>query len=74
MSEAVTYELIKECKQSGARLGRVHTKHGTFDTPVFMPVGTQATVKTMTPHEIKEIGANMILSNSHITFQKSFFV
>lgn len=65
MSEAITYELIKECKQSGARLGRVHTKHGTFDTPVFMPVGTQATVKTMTPHEIKKIGANIILSNTY---------
>lgn len=65
MTAAVTYELIKECKQSGARLGRVHTKHGTFDTPVFMPVGTQATVKTMTPHEVKSIGANIILSNTY---------
>lgn len=65
MSEAVTYELIKECKQSGARLGRVHTRHGVFDTPVFMPVGTQATVKTMTPHEVKEIGADIILSNTY---------
>lgn len=65
MSEAVTYELIKECRQSGARLGRVHTKHGTFDTPVFMPVGTQATVKTMMPRELKEIGADIILSNTY---------
>jgi queuine tRNA-ribosyltransferase len=46
---AVRYELIKKCKQTGARLGRVHTPHGSFDTPVFMPVGTQATVKTMSP-------------------------
>lgn len=65
MSAAVTYELIKECKQSGARLGKVHTKHGTFDTPVFMPVGTQATVKTMTPHEVSQIGAKIILSNTY---------
>ena len=44
---AVTYELIKECSRSGARLGKLHTPHGTFDTPMFMPVGTQATVKTL---------------------------
>ena len=62
---AVTYELIKECKQSGARLGRVHTPHGTFETPAFMPVGTCATVKTMTPHELKDIDAQIILSNTY---------
>ena len=44
----ITYELIKTDKQTGARLGRVHTPHGSFDTPTFMPVGTLATVKTMT--------------------------
>ena len=48
---AVTYELIKECSRSGARLGKLHTPHGTFDTPMFMPVGTQATVKTLAPEE-----------------------
>ena len=42
---AITYEHIKTCKQSGARLGRVHTPHGIIETPTFMPVGTQATVK-----------------------------
>lgn len=62
---AVTYELIKTCKQSGARLGKVHTPHGSFDTPVFMPVGTLATVKTMSPEELKEIGAGIILSNTY---------
>lgn len=62
---AVTYELIKTCKQTGARLGRVHTPHGSFDTPAFMPVGTQATVKGMSPHELKEIGAGIILSNTY---------
>lgn len=40
---AVTYEHIKTCKQTGARLGKVHTPHGSFDTPTFMPVGTLAT-------------------------------
>jgi queuine tRNA-ribosyltransferase len=62
---AVKYEFIKECKQTGARLGRVHTPHGIIDTPTFMPVGTQATVKAMAPNELKEIGAQIILSNTY---------
>ncbi len=62
---AVKYELIKTCTQTGARLGKLHTPHGTIDTPVFMPVGTQATVKSMTPEEIVEIGAGIILSNTY---------
>jgi queuine tRNA-ribosyltransferase len=61
----IRYELIKECKQSGARLGILHTPHGTIETPVFMPVGTQATVKAMTPEELKEINAGIILSNTY---------
>lgn len=51
MNAPVWYEPIKTCKQSGARLGRLHTPHGVIDTPVFMPVGTQATVKSMSPEE-----------------------
>lgn len=62
---AITYELIKTCKQTGARLGKVHTPHGSFDTPMFMPVGTLATVKTMSPEELKELGAKIILSNTY---------
>ncbi|WP_028976700.1 tRNA guanosine(34) transglycosylase Tgt [Sporolactobacillus terrae] len=62
---AVTYELIKTDKKTGARLGKLHTPHGTFDTPMFMPVGTQATVKTMSPEELKEMGAGVILSNTY---------
>lgn len=54
---AVTYEHIKTCKQSGARLGIVHTPHGSFETPMFMPVGTKATVKTMSPEELRQIEA-----------------
>ncbi|MDM5339238.1 tRNA guanosine(34) transglycosylase Tgt [Fictibacillus enclensis] len=65
MTAAVRYELIKTCKQSGARLGKVHTPHGVFETPVFMPVGTLATVKTMSPEELKDLGANIILSNTY---------
>src|SRR5690625_1308606 len=61
----ITYELIKTCKQSGARLGKVHTPHGTIETPIFMPVGTLATVKTMSPEELKEINAQIILSNTY---------
>lgn len=61
----IRYELIKTCKQTGARLGKVHTPHGSFETPVFMPVGTLATVKTMSPEELKEMGAGIILSNTY---------
>ncbi len=45
----INYELIAEDKKTGARAGLLHTPHGTFKTPMFMPVGTQATVKTVTP-------------------------
>src|SRR5699024_7488395 len=62
---AITYELIKTCKQTGARLGKVHTPHGYFDTPMFMPVGTLATVKTMSPDELIEMNAQIILSNTY---------
>ena len=62
---AVWYEPIKTCKQTGARLGIVHTPHGSFETPTFMPVGTQATVKTMSPEELKEMNAGIILSNTY---------
>lgn len=62
---AIRFELIKECKQSGARLGKLHTPHGIIETPIFMPVGTQATVKAMTPEELKEMEAQIILSNTY---------
>lgn len=62
---AIKYELLKTCKQTGARLGRVTTPHGSFETPMFMPVGTLATVKTMSPEELKEMGAKIILSNTY---------
>lgn len=62
---ALKYELIKQDKRTGARLGRIYTEHGIIDTPVFMPVGTQATVKAMTPDELKDIGFSIILSNTY---------
>lgn len=62
---AIRYELIKECKQSGARLGKLHTPRGVINTPIFMPVGTAATVKAMTPEELKDLNAEIILSNTY---------
>ncbi len=62
---AIRYELIKTCKQTGARLGKVHTPHGSFDTPAFMPVGTQASVKGMSPDELKDVEAQIILGNTY---------
>lgn len=63
--QAVTYQLKHQCRQSGARYGLITTPHGSFETPVFMPVGTRATVKTMTPEELKSIGAEIILGNTY---------
>jgi len=62
------FELIKECKHTKARLGKLHTPHGVIDTPTFMPVGTQATVKAMSPAELNDIGAQIILSNTYHLF------
>lgn len=61
----VRYELIKTCAQTGARRGRLHTPHGTVETPCFMAVGTQATVKAMTPRDLKEVGAGIVLANTY---------
>ncbi len=61
----LTFEVLKECPQTGARAGRLTTAHGSFETPVFMPVGTQGTVKAMTPDELKAMGVGIILSNTY---------
>ena len=65
---AITYELIKKDEQSGARAGVLHTPHGSFPTPIFMPVGTQASVKAVSPDELKDLGAGIILSNTYHLF------
>ncbi len=65
MKPSVTYELLHVDKKTGARRGVVHTPHGDIQTPIFMPVGTQATVKSMTVEELKENGAQIILSNTY---------
>lgn len=64
----INYELIAQDPATGARAGLLHTPHGTFKTPMFMPVGTQATVKTVTPDELEEMGAQIILGNTYHLF------
>lgn len=59
------YELIKKSNECNARLGKIYTDHGEIETPIFMPVGTRATVKTMTPDELKDIGSQIILGNTY---------
>lgn len=59
------YECIHECKQTGARYGILHTPHGDVETPMFMPVGTLATVKYLSPEELHEMHAGVILSNTY---------
>lgn len=63
--DVIRYELIKEEKHTGARLGKLHTPHGTFDTPIYMPVGTLATVKGLSPEELTDMGAEIVLSNTY---------
>lgn len=64
------FEILKESKKSKARRGRIHTPHGTIETPVFMPVGTQATVKAMTPEELEDLGASIILGNTYHLYMR----
>jgi queuine tRNA-ribosyltransferase len=59
------FELLLTDPQSAARRGRLRTRHGVVETPVFMPVGTQATVKALTPAQVREVGAQIILSNTY---------
>ncbi|MDI6813514.1 MAG: tRNA guanosine(34) transglycosylase Tgt [Desulfitobacteriaceae bacterium] len=66
--KAVYLEILKEDPHTRARLGMLHTPHGVIETPVFMPVGTQATVKTLTPEELQDLGAHIILSNTYHLF------
>ena len=58
-------EILHIDKQTGARYGILHTPHGNVEVPMFMPVGTLATVKTLSPEEIKEMGAGVILANTY---------
>ena len=62
---SLDFELIKSDSDTKARRGVVTTPHGKINTPIFMPVGTQATVKAMSPEELKEIQAEIILGNTY---------
>ena len=65
MNQPFSYEVTHICRQSGARLGVLHTPHGDIPTPIYMPVGTAACVKAMTPREMEEIGTKILLSNTY---------
>lgn len=67
---AFTYEVIKKSNENAARLGKITTTRGVIETPIFMPVGTQATVKSMTPEELKEIRSQIILSNTYHLYMR----
>ena len=59
------FRLLATCPETGARAGELSTPHGVVLTPAFMPVGTQATVKAMTPRELEEVGAQIVLGNTY---------
>ncbi len=61
----IKYNLLHKDINSDARYGTLETRHGTFETPMFMPVGTLANVKTLTPEELKEVNSGIILSNTY---------
>lgn len=61
----MSYTLLKKDEQTCARLGALETTHGVIETPIFMPVGTRATVKAMTPRDLEESGAQIILGNTY---------
>jgi queuine tRNA-ribosyltransferase len=62
---SIQYELLAICPHTGARRGRLHTPHGTVETPTFMPVGTQGTVKTVGSEDLEALGFSLILSNTY---------
>ena len=70
MDQSFSFKEIHRCKQTGARVGEFATPHGVIKTPVFMPVGTQATVKTLAPYEVEELGAQIILGNTYHLYMR----
>ena len=67
---AVRYELLATCPHTGARRGRLHTPHGTVETPFFMPVGTYGAVKTVGVEDLEALGYQQILSNTYHLSQR----
>lgn len=61
----IEYTLLKKEANTSARLGKIKTNYGEYDTPMFMPVGTQATVKTLSPEELVDINSGIILANTY---------
>jgi len=59
------FQLLKTDTVTAARRGRLRTRHGMIETPIFMPVGTQGTVKSLTPQHLKDIGSQIILGNTY---------
>lgn len=68
--EKFYFETIKQDSKSGARAGILHTPHGDIKTPVYMPVGTQATVKGVYPRDLDEVGAQIILANTYHLYMR----
>ncbi len=62
------FELIKTSAKSQARIGELKTSHGVINTPFFMPIATRAAVKNITPDELKELGTQIVLSNTYHLF------
>ena len=65
MHGSLTFEILDSCSENGARTGIVTTPHGSFQTPAFMPVGTRATIKGLTPAQVRATGSEIILNNAY---------
>lgn len=65
MADPLRFSILSRCQESAARAGRIDTPHGSFDTPAFMPVGTKATIKGLTPDQIRSTGSQIILNNAY---------
>jgi queuine tRNA-ribosyltransferase len=69
LTSALRFEIQAQCPQTGARAGLLHTAHGDIETPVFMPVGTQGTVKALSPRNLlDDLNAQIILANTYHLF------
>ena len=68
--EKFSFEVVKQDPKSGARAGILHTPHGDIKTPVYMPVGTQASVKGVYPRDLKEAGSQIILANTYHLYMR----
>ncbi len=65
MPGPIQFDILARCPRTQARLGRVRTPHGDFETPAFMPVGTRASIKGVLPHLVRQTGAQIVLNNTY---------